>query len=1198
MARFVRPPTIRPTRQPKFEWRACEARCFAGFMLPKSQRQGIQREGGGRSTRQMSPSELSTAVRIASQGPRKQDMRLWREYAEAALFHAGAMQPKQMAFIANGFARAEVPDREVFDRMSDQAIHCVDEFDPRDVALFLNAFAKLQFRDLALFKVFSKSIRRSAPTGFGEQQLALISNAYARLEIADGPLFQKLSSWTVEKVVELTPQGTAAVANAWAKVTFRDENLFAALESAIGRNLSSFKAQHVANLLNAYAKLQLKDAEVLGQLALQIPSRARDLVPMELSQSLHALVKLGIASENRKALFCLAEAVEERASEFHSRQLAVSMHAFSMLSTNHGKMFQSLAPQVLATLGMADDQSVAMLFCAYARSGQVHEQVIRGLMDKLSDAIPNSEQQTQVQLFYACGRLALHKEPLTRVLAGSLRGKVPSLSSQHVANCLLTISRLSLASEEFAALLAALQARLLRKDVNFEVQQLANSFHAIAGIHGDGAPVQLHPTPLPAPVLQILIDQVEKSGPSWAEHPQLMASVAVSCARLQHSSAALFSLVSKTVRSGARANLSNRNLSDLLCAYAALGYFDIDLFSWVLGQLDANGRLASIPMDSLVNVLSALDYANSAAPAAGISSWEEPRTLHLATEAEGHRRGDGPMSLLFLQCPESFQLQATAFYEQVGLALLTLSRSLPALQLQDLALPFARAGLLDNAVPFDLVTEETRHFFKTAALAAPPPPSLLKVQGNPCIQELVDDGGPAAPGVDDPPAAGTQCLLDLLLEELQSGAASEDGAGRHDGARLARLLARYAGLLPPGNAEGSSARSAPPAVLDPILRCLGVVLKDSARSLTFNDLAAALETLADAGIRPRSVLEALMSAAEAFQFPALQDDAATSVAALLHGWRASGRQLSPALRRRLKDFLSQFEAAGSSFSMLGDRPFRVAARILAATDSGLIHEEGRSLQKFLHTLLAEAVDSHGHHHPDLFELLLALQQVESDASLVELLNDTKVVLQVLLCQKAPIGVQPARLVELLEMLARSGEWGSELLSAIAEEALSQSQVLGPAGIASALQALSRLGALAEPRCHLSQSWASLLKKDIGQKLQVSFRQESSQLARLAADLMRSLLVLERRLSVAEAAKGAHFCTLAFDSSVLTESERAEAKAGLARLLERLSWDRQRWSTEDTKLVKEVATLLRSEYPELLQSNWVPRSVVTTIDLIR
>eukprot|EP00439_Symbiodinium_sp_Y106_P011360 s9699_g1.t1 len=92
----------------------------------------------------------------------------------------------------------------------------------------------------------------------------------------------------------------------------------------------------------------------------------------------------------------------------------------------------------------------------------------------------------------------VRQEPLTRVLAGSLRGKVPRLSSQHVANCLLTISRLSLASEEFAALLAALQdrvllrlcmrdllfvqARLLRKDVSFEVQQLdtASAHHVVA----------------------------------------------------------------------------------------------------------------------------------------------------------------------------------------------------------------------------------------------------------------------------------------------------------------------------------------------------------------------------------------------------------------------------------------------------------------------------------------------------------------------------------------------------------------------------------------------------------------------------------------------------------------------------------------------------------------------------------------------
>eukprot|EP00913_Durusdinium_trenchii_P003117 g2880.t1 len=59
------------------------------------------------------------------------DLRMWREYAEAVLFHAGALKPNHMAFIANGFARAEVPDREVFQRMSEEAVGLVEHFEPR-----------------------------------------------------------------------------------------------------------------------------------------------------------------------------------------------------------------------------------------------------------------------------------------------------------------------------------------------------------------------------------------------------------------------------------------------------------------------------------------------------------------------------------------------------------------------------------------------------------------------------------------------------------------------------------------------------------------------------------------------------------------------------------------------------------------------------------------------------------------------------------------------------------------------------------------------------------------------------------------------------------------------------------------------------------------------------------------------------------
>ncbi|CAE7452862.1 TAGLN2 [Symbiodinium natans] len=367
-------------------------------------------------------------------------------------------------------------------------------------------------------------------------------------------------------------------------------------------------------------------------------------------------------------------------------------------------------------------------------------------------------------------------------------------------------------------------------------------------------------------------------------------------------------------------------------------------------------------------------------------------------------------------------------------------------------------ALMMLAAPFDILAEETREFFKTAALAVPPPPSLLKAQGSPHIQEL---GREHAEGrqegnhdEEETKNSASESLLAFLLEELQSLAlASGHGAQKtHDGAHPARLLARYAGLLPQ---QGSaSKRCVPAAVLDPILRHLGVVLQDSAHSLSFTDLAVALETLADAGIRPRSVLEALMSAAEACEFPTVEDGAATSVAALLHGWRASGRPLTPTLRERLKAFLSEHEARGFSLSSLGSRPFRVAARMLAATDAGFVRDEGRSLYSLLR-LLGEVAE-HGHHHDDLFTLLVALQQVEAgDVTLSELLTRAKVILQVMICRSTPLRMQPARLVEVLEMLASSGEWSAELLAAVAEEVVSNSQALGPAGIASALHALSR-----------------------------------------------------------------------------------------------------------------------------------------------
>eukprot|EP00435_Cladocopium_sp_Y103_P043692 s672_g12.t1 len=297
------------------------------------------------------------------------------------------------------------------------------------------------------------------------------------------------------------------------------------------------------------------------------------------------------------------------------------------------------------------------------------------------------------------------------------------------------------------------------------------------------------------------------------------------------------------------------------------------------------------------------------------------------TEPE-HWQGGVPLhSLLFLQCPASFQLQALNFYQRVALTLLLHSPHLPAKVLETVAPAFARAGLLE-AVPFDLLKPSTADFFGAAASAPPPEPPLATSLALTTPYDESKDGL-----LPDTGAAETMSLMEFWLEELsfQEGGSSSSSRPACDSSggltRPAYLLAKYAKLLP-GNSSSTSLErlpSVPGVVLDPLLRKMGAVLRDSAQNLSFEELAETLATLADAGIRPTDVWEALTEAAEARDFPSVQTPkAAEQVAALLYGF--SGRSATR-LQDRLDPFLA--ELGEVSATKLGLRPLQTAARLLA-----------------------------------------------------------------------------------------------------------------------------------------------------------------------------------------------------------------------------------------------------------------------------
>merc|ERR550534_1210043 len=105
---------------------------------------------------------------------------------------------------------------------------------------------------------------------------------------------------------------------------------------------------------------------MIQQLIGLVPAKAHGFRAVEVAATVNAITKLGIGQD--RALRAMAAVVKERATEFRARQMAQVLHAFSSLTLSYGRLLQDVSPQVLAGADTADDQSLVLLFCAYARA--------------------------------------------------------------------------------------------------------------------------------------------------------------------------------------------------------------------------------------------------------------------------------------------------------------------------------------------------------------------------------------------------------------------------------------------------------------------------------------------------------------------------------------------------------------------------------------------------------------------------------------------------------------------------------------------------------------------------------------------------------------------------------------------------------------------------------------------------------------
>jgi hypothetical protein len=772
--------------------------------------------------------------------------------------------------------------------------------------------------------------------------------------------------------------------------------------------------------------------------------------------------------------------------------------------------------------------------------------------------------------------------------------------------------------------------------------------HALATIYGGmqlrapqdlgvGIAATTRQPSLPGTVVPSLLGRVMKC--DWVERPQLLASIVLSCAYLEKGSAPLFSLASQTMQD-TQISMSKQVIADIVASFAASHFFDLSLFSWALNQYCREGLDASSIATTLY-MLRSLHYASHVFVAEGAHAGFPEQSKH----------AEMVDTVLFPDCPPSFQQQVRGFFENVGLLLLARSETLEANIIWEAAAPIAYAQLLSRAAPFDILS--TGSYNRAVRMGDSPPQNPLKR-----LPALASGSSEDVSEASELQADNGSSLLDFLLDELSSGHTCEPALV------VAKRIAKYASLLQHGKQPEHIASqdelvtqpTVPASVLDALLRCMSEQLVVSTSTLSFASIAETLNTLAEAGICPRVVADALVHAAdERFPIPSqMQIDDASTVATFFRSLRNVSIDPSPVLRERLVEYTAFFIELGTPVDSgyttversLGDSTLPVATSILSSLHSNDAVDDKhlRSLlvlavRQIIHQTNSDRQDFKGDEQQELqqehrllqvaafLKVLLQLKSGESilhDAVWVASVQVLRYLRQ-LLPHSGSNDVSRSLLNVPLELFHCIGEMPMAclrashlyLLNGLAEHLATGAHALRPPGLVACFDTFSKIrlwevlenSCLAEPSgeevfaalqrsCVQSGFPASRANdSDLGDFAGVSCKARA-ELPRSALLLLRSLLAQARRISAAEAVRAAFFCASALDAPSLEDGGRAEMVAGLAHLLDRLCWDRQRWSQQDLATIARIAMLLRSEFPELLRGGHFSRRVLLTLEELR
>ena len=434
-------------------------------------------DGNGVKGSQIARVAATHALLQISWQSRKQerDLQMWKAMAVALPKHLPDMTSRDIAVTLNAFAKLDFSSSSIHGNVSHMfstvatrlvPLVALVDFPPRELALISNAFAKIRAGPWAmpLLKTISACATPQLKS-YNEQDFSNTLNAFAQLRGRDPMFFDAVSLAVAPKISSFDPQGLSLVAHAYAKLQFRHDTLFEKIADASVRLMDRFKPLHLGNLAYAFGRLQIQNKQLNLCLADELIFRgtigktlqdSSDLYRFPLSpleRLTQAFARLSISDQ--RLYFVLFDMTRQRV-----RELARHAETAETELINGADKTGATASTALSGHGLS------ILLSAFAKSQSNFHSLMRWVPKQVTALQGQYSTHQLCAIFNSCSKLGIVNSPMYTDLISFAKLRVPQMSPRSLAMLLRGMARAKSSNRQvLRSAVKVLSAKLVELDV-------------------------------------------------------------------------------------------------------------------------------------------------------------------------------------------------------------------------------------------------------------------------------------------------------------------------------------------------------------------------------------------------------------------------------------------------------------------------------------------------------------------------------------------------------------------------------------------------------------------------------------------------------------------------------------------------------------------------------------------------------------